>query len=70
LAVILFLMRKTSLIRITKAWSAQFFQMTMRSILLYGLLPGLFKLENKLGGTYTKMLQGVPNLPWQEHAIK
>ena len=49
-----------------------FFRATVESILLYGSSAWTTtkKLENKLDGTYTRMLRAVLNKSWREHPTK
>ena len=46
-----------------------FFRATVETVLLYGSVTWILtkKLENKLDGTYTRMLRSILNKCWQDH---
>ena len=57
---------------LTDKMKRSFFQAAVVSILLYGCTTWTLtkRLEKKLDGNYTRMLQAILNLSWRQHPIK
>ena len=57
---------------LTDEMKHSFFQATVVSILLYGCTTWMLtkRLEKKLDGNYTRMLQAILNKSWRQHPIR